>query len=324
MFRVDGWRGARPFCPPKTRQRPILCRLSRAGVAEAARFGQLSVLAQRRVLATMELPDDPIQDGSQDPDGVPQQQQGEDIDNSDDEAPAAPASAPPVPPPPQPLEPPLKKARTSDASPLVMVAAYRAGGDAVLQGDVYIPPAVLKKGRGKARVGGGALSVTEKNAPGVFSQRVDASRALCPYDLRGLCHDPKCPWQSRDDYVLTREERIAAHDVFSRSNGRVRSGGDVFSVRSVITPHEKYPECLALRSINFDAKPLRRHATTRRRKWLLSSQGKDPPEVKTPLYNSPSVARLEGRGIGCVVRSVVARVGEEPPELATRGYRYFN
>ena len=27
-----------------------LCRLSRAGVAEAARFGQLSVLAQRRVL----------------------------------------------------------------------------------------------------------------------------------------------------------------------------------------------------------------------------------------------------------------------------------
>jgi hypothetical protein len=213
---------------------------------------------------------------------------------------------------------------TSYVSPLVMFAAYRAGGDAVLQGDVYIPPAVLKKGRGKARVGGGALSVTEKNAPGVFSQRVDASRALCPYDLRGLCHDPKCPWQSRDDYVLTREERKAAHDVFSRSNGRVRSGGDVFSVRSVITPHEKYPECLALRSINFDAKPLRRHATTRRRKWLLSSQGKDPPEVKTPLYNSPSVARLEGRGIGCVVRSVVARVGEEPPELATRGYRYFN
>ena len=211
-----------------------------------------------------------------------------------------------------------RRRREEDASSSSSSTTMRRSGSASLLSRY------MGVGRSERSGSSGALSVTEKNAPGVFSQRVDASRALCPYDLRGLCHDPKCPWQSRDDYVLTREERKAAHDVFSRSNGRVRSGGDVFSVRSVITPHEKYPECLALRSINFDAKPLRRHATTRRRKWLLSSQGKDPPEVKTPLYNSPSVARLEGRGIGCVVRSVVARVGEEPPELATRGYRYFN
>lgn len=40
------------ICLPKTRQRPIsVPPLARAGVAEAARFGQLSVLAQRRVLS---------------------------------------------------------------------------------------------------------------------------------------------------------------------------------------------------------------------------------------------------------------------------------
>ena len=63
----------------------------------------------------MELADDPIQDGSQDPDGVPQQRQGEDIDNSDDEAPAAPASAPPAAAAAA-TEPARKKARLSIAS----------------------------------------------------------------------------------------------------------------------------------------------------------------------------------------------------------------
>ena len=55
----------------------------------------------------MELHDDPIDNDPQDllPEEVPQQQEGEDIDNSDDEAPAAPASAPPVAPPPPPARP---------------------------------------------------------------------------------------------------------------------------------------------------------------------------------------------------------------------------
>ena len=113
-------------CPPKTRQRPIS--VSRRRAVLGCPFWPVESPGAALRATTMELPDDPIQDGSQDPDGVPQQQQGEDIDNSDDEAPAAPASAPPVaPPPPQePQEPALKKARTSAGGTRLSIASSNA------------------------------------------------------------------------------------------------------------------------------------------------------------------------------------------------------
>ncbi|CAH0375664.1 unnamed protein product [Pelagomonas calceolata] len=65
----------------------------------------------------MELTDDPIENSQDQLDAVPQQQEGEDIDNSDDEAPAAPASAPPVAPPPPPPAPPVPPPVSRSAPP---------------------------------------------------------------------------------------------------------------------------------------------------------------------------------------------------------------
>ena len=68
----------------------------------------------------MELHDDPIDNDTQEdllPEEVPQQQEGEDIEDSDDEAPAAPASAPPVAPPPPPPAPPVPPPVSRPAPP---------------------------------------------------------------------------------------------------------------------------------------------------------------------------------------------------------------
>ena len=52
--------------------------------------------------------------------------------------------------------------------------------------------------RGGKRSIAAAAAVAAAKCTGIFAHRVDPRRALCPFDLRGLCHDPKCPWQSRE------------------------------------------------------------------------------------------------------------------------------
>ncbi|KAI1727723.1 putative zinc-finger domain-containing protein [Ditylenchus destructor] len=41
-----------------------------------------------------------------------------------------------------------------------------------------------------------------------FSNKIDPSIPLCPFQLRGRCADTECPWQHESDYRLTDEEII--------------------------------------------------------------------------------------------------------------------
>jgi len=85
-------------------------------------------------------------------------------------------------------------------SPLLAFRGYRAGSDELIQSDVSLFNASV---RTRAGAGAGGRSATsaevgvESTSTGIYALRIDPHRALCPFDLRGLCHDPKCPWLSR-------------------------------------------------------------------------------------------------------------------------------
>jgi hypothetical protein len=93
-------------------------------------------------------------------------------------------------------------------SPLVVFRGYRAGGQHVLQPDCSPRP---RHGQGAQQRPISKAQAASDHCTGIFAHHIEWRRALCPFDLRGLCHDPRCPWQSRDDYTLNGAQRAGAY-----------------------------------------------------------------------------------------------------------------
>jgi hypothetical protein len=179
-------------------------------------------------------------------------------------------------------------------SPLVAFRGYRAAGEHVLQSDRSPRPrrprskgAYDRDHRAGARPAGKAEGEV---CTGIFAYHIDPARALCPFDLRGLCHDPRCPWLSRDDYTLNAAQRTAAHAALA-IDGAKRGG---------VKPHPVHPDCLSLRTMPAWLPPPPDVSRATRLRFLASREGA-PRDVEVPVYISPSVPGLGG--VGCSGRA---------------------
>jgi hypothetical protein len=87
-----------------------------------------------------------------------------------------------------------------------------------------------------------AAAAAAAKCTGIFAHRIDPQRALCPFDLRGLCHDPKCPWLSRGDYTLCEADRATAAPPFMLCGGG--------NGKQQVTMSPQHPQCLSLRDVS--------------------------------------------------------------------------
>ena len=130
-------------------------------------------------------------------------------------------------------------------SPMLAFRGYRAAGAAVVQSDVFTPAVCTRQ---KKR---GQVKITGPFGSGIFKYRVDPNRALCPFDLRGLCHDPQCPWQSRADYTLNGDEMQRMFDACGEDKVRIASSGGAGKDEDQMdnATGRQYPECSSLQDV---------------------------------------------------------------------------
>mmetsp|Transcript_23096 Transcript_23096/g.57208 ORF Transcript_23096/g.57208 Transcript_23096/m.57208 type:complete len:431 (-) Transcript_23096:874-2166(-) len=217
-------------------------------------------------------------------------------------------------------------------SPLLAFRGYRAGSDELIQSDVSLFNASVRTRAGAGAGGRSATSVevgVESTSTGIYALRIDPHRALCPFDLRGLCHDPKCPWLSRDDYTLRETDRA-----WVRQNLDPRLPDNMRRARA------GHPECTSLQDVEAvyaRTEPSRDAGAAKRQRFFASEC--PPREIEVPRYESPSMPRLEGLGIGCVGAGGASSAGgpgssgsgdvwgggdDVADEVAATGFRYFN
>lgn len=110
-----------------------------------------------------------------------------------------------------PAHPPLLFGAASITTVLQNCSALPAPADApqaagAPSGDYESPLFAMRSVRGLPQFTGvWRLDVSSTT----FSHAIDPLWPLCPFDLRGECRDPSCPWQSKDDTCISGSELVS-------------------------------------------------------------------------------------------------------------------
>ena len=110
-----------------------------------------------------------------------------------------------------PAHPPLLFGAASITAVLQKCTALPAPADAppgftVPLGDYESPLFAMRSVRGLPQFTG--VWRLDVSSP-TFSHAIDPLWPLCPFDLRGECRDPSCPWQSKDDTCISGSELVS-------------------------------------------------------------------------------------------------------------------